>query len=178
MYQEIITKVLTRVPIFADISKEAVARLASIARFNQHAEGTTIFSQGDPGDCLYIVASGKVEIFVKKGEGNPVKIKDLGAAEVFGEMALLDGLPRSATVKVAEKSILFYINRIDFNFFLMQNPEVALKIIETISRRLRDTNKMLMELTSDNQGLRVMLREAYGLTAGGEALETPGSRTE
>lgn len=151
MYQEIVTKVLTSVPIFRDLSPEAIAGLAYYARLSQHPEGTVVFKEGDPGECLYIIASGRVDIFTRTGGGDEVRLRQLGAAEVFGEMALLDGLPRSATVKVAQKAILFYINRTDFNLFLTKNPDVALKLIETISRRLRDTNKRLKQLTDRNE---------------------------
>lgn len=161
MHQEIIIKVLSRVPIFKDISKEAITKLAYIARFNQYLEGSIVFKEGDPGDCLYIVASGRVEVFTRKDSGNEIKLNSLSVAEVFGEMALLDGLPRSATVKVSEKAILFYINRTDFNLFLMQNPDVALKIIETISRRLRDITIKLRDISDENESLRLSLQETY-----------------
>lgn len=174
MHREIIIKVLTNIPIFKDISKESIAKLAGMARFNQYLEGVTVFAEGDPGDCLYIIASGKVDLYTRKISGDMVKIKTLGVAEVFGEMALLDGLPRSATALVCEKAILFYIYRTDFNFFLVQNPDVALKIIETISRRLRDNNKKLVEISGENDDLKAALREAYTLTGRGEKAQASG----
>lgn len=71
-------------------------------------------------------------------------------------MALLDGLPRSATVKVCEsKAILFYINRTDFNLFLIKNPEVSIKLVETVSRRLRDTNMRMKEIIDENEKIKM-----------------------
>lgn len=161
MYQDIIIKVLTSVPIYKGISKESLTKLTSIAKLSQYPKGSTVFSEGDPGDCLYIVASGRVDIYTRTGSGDGIILNTLGPAEVFGEMALLDGLPRSATVNVVEKTILFAINRIDFNLFLMQNPEVSIKLIETISHRLRDTNQKLKEISNENECLKMTLQESF-----------------
>lgn len=161
MYRNIVTKVLSRVPVFQGLTEEAIASLADMAKFNQYTEGSTVFKEGDPGDRLYVIASGNVDIYAGKGGSDEVKIKTLGVAEVFGEMALLDGMPRSATVIVAEKTILFYISRSDFHHFLVSNPEVSLKLIETISRRLRDTNKKLLDIANENELLRSSFQDSY-----------------
>lgn len=174
MHREIIMKVLSRVPVFKDLPEEAVTRLAYMARLNQYPEDTTVFREGDPGDCLYIVASGKVEIYARNEGGDDIKLNTLGVSDVFGEMALLDGLPRSATVKVIQKALLFYISRTDFCLFLSQSPEVAMNIIETISRRLRETNRKIRELSSENDALKVMIREGIGSTGETALPESPG----
>lgn len=165
MYREIIIKVLKSVPMFKDIPQESIMKLAYLARLSQYNAGAVVFSEGDPGDCLYIIASGKVGIYTRTVNGDEINLKNLEVADVFGEMALLDGLPRSATIKVSEKAILFYINRTDFNLFLMQNPEVALKLIETVSRRLRDTNKKLKDLTDENENIKITLLETFATTS-------------
>ena len=162
MYREIIIKVLTNVPVFKDISKESIIKLANLALLSQFKAGDCVFREGNPGDCLYIIASGKVDILSERPGGEEVKLRTLVPGEVFGEMALLDGLSRSATVKVSEKAILFYINRTDFNLFLLQNPEASIKLIESLSRRLRDTNSRLKDTIDENENLKVTLRETFG----------------
>ena len=171
MYSEIIIKVLTSVPIFKDISPESIVKLAQLARLGQYDPGATIFREGDPGDCLFVIASGKVDILTVRAGGEEIKLRTLNPGEVFGEMALLDGLPRSATVKVcASKAILFYINRTDFNLFLIRNPEVSLKLVETISRRLRDTNMRMKEIIDENENLKIIMQS---LPASAREEETP-----
>jgi len=165
MYQDIIIKVLSNVPIFMDLPPESIAGLAGMAKFGQFNEGTIVFNEGDPGDTLYIIASGTVEIYTKTSAGEHIKLKTLEVAEVFGEMALFDGLPRSASARIIRKSILFYIHRTDFNFFLVQNPDAALKLIEGISRRLRDTNQSLMRMADENETLKAALKKTTNTTA-------------
>ncbi|MFZ5643350.1 MAG: DUF2225 domain-containing protein [Bacillota bacterium] len=163
MYQEIIIKVLTSVPIFKDISRESIVKLASLARLAQFSKGDTVFNEGDPGDCLYIIASGKADITTRASGGEEIILKSLGPGEVFGEIALLDGLPRSAGVRVTDKSILFYINRTDFTLFLTKDPEVSIKLVETLSRRLRETNNRLRETIDENDQLKILLQETYSM---------------
>ncbi len=171
MYREIIIKVLKNVPMFNEITQDSILKLSYLAKLSQYNAGAVVFNEGDPGDCLYIIASGKVGIYARTDNGDEISLKDLDVAEVFGEMSLLDGLPRSATVKVHEKTLLFHINRTDFNLFLIQNPEVSLKLIETVSRRLRDTNKRLKDLTDINENLRITLMDTFATAS--ESAEKP-----
>lgn len=161
MFRDIIIKVLVKVAIFKDLSSQSIVKLAYLARINHFDEGVAIFNEGDPGDCLYIIASGNVDLYSRTDGGDEIKLQTLGVTDVFGEMALLDGLPRSATVKAATKTILFYINRTDFNIFLTQNPDVALKLIETVSIRLRETNKKLREISDEKEKLKIALMEVF-----------------
>lgn len=163
VYSEIIMKVLTNVPVFRNISSDSMVQLANLAKLKQYNPETTVFREGDPGDCLYIIASGKVDIIASGPGGEAIELKTLGPGDVFGEMALLDGLPRSATIRVGcAKALLFYINRTDFNLFLLKNPEVSIKLVETISRRLRDANLKIKALADENLNLKAVLQ---GLTS-------------
>lgn len=69
MYSEIIIKVLTSVPIFKDISPESIVKLAQLAKLKHYDPGATIFREGDPGDCLFVIASGKVDILAVRAGG-------------------------------------------------------------------------------------------------------------
>jgi CRP-like cAMP-binding protein len=87
-------------------------------------EGYEIIRQGDPGDAFYLIASGRVSVWVKKGFRSS-KAAELGRDDFFGEMALISNDPRSATVKAEEVTELFVLQRQDFDRILMKNPEIA-----------------------------------------------------
>lgn len=96
-----------------------------------------IFRQGDPGDCMYDIFSGRVGIYTDYGAPDEKLIAELKAGEFFGEMGLLDKAPRSATVVALEDTLVYVINESDFNEFFMKQPEKALQIMRQLSQRLR-----------------------------------------
>ena len=102
------------------------------------AAGQTIFSEGDPGDTMYVVVEGEVELLVK---GKPVD--HLGAGGVLGEMALLDSAPRTATAVAKTACRLAPINEKRFRFLVQQTPNFALQLMRVIAERLRRMNDRL-----------------------------------
>ncbi|MCG9966496.1 DUF2225 domain-containing protein [Pelotomaculum terephthalicicum JT] len=111
-------------------------------------ENTDIFSEGDQGSSLYLIISGRVLIYSKSSTGQEMAIQTLEPSDIFGEMSLLDGGYRSACARTLEKSIVFSLERKDFLEFLDNNPKAAVTIIETLSKRLRQSNirnKILIE---------------------------------
>ncbi|MDO4806361.1 MAG: cyclic nucleotide-binding domain-containing protein [Coriobacteriales bacterium] len=109
--------------------------------------GEVIFSQGDPGDCMYYVRWGKVGVYADYGTPNQKKLAELGEGDYFGELGLLDGEPRSATVVALELGTM--VNRIDeaeFGQFLAQNPLKVYAIIQQLSHKLRQTTKDYLEV--------------------------------
>ena len=103
----------------------------------EYKEGTVIFNQGDPGDCMYDIFSGRVGVYAAYGTPNEKLIAELKAGEFFGEMGLLDKAPRSATVVALEDTLAYVISESDFNEFFMKQPEKALQIMRQLSQRLR-----------------------------------------
>lgn len=105
-------------------------------------KGDVVFLQGDPGDCMYYIRWGKVGVYANYGTPGQKKLAELGEGDYFGEMGLLDGEPRSATVVALERGTL--LNRIDeaeFGQFMAENPTKVYAIIQRLSHKLRQTTR-------------------------------------
>jgi CRP-like cAMP-binding protein len=109
-------------------------------------KGGVIFNQGSPSDCAFIVGSGSVEILRETTEGEKV-IGKLKENEIFGEMGLIDGEPRSATARALEDSVLYIINRNNFEVLVHKNPKALLPLLKILTSRLRETMSFLKQDT-------------------------------
>ena len=103
--------------------------------FETYAAGDVIFSAGDPGDCMYAVKRGQVEIRV----GDRV-VETMEKGEIFGEMALLDDAPRSATAVAAEECDIVPVDKERFTSLVQQTPLFALQVMQAMAERLRKAN--------------------------------------
>jgi CRP-like cAMP-binding protein len=133
-------------PIFGALDVAQVERLASYARTRRVTGGTTLFVKGDPGTALFAVGAGTVKIAVPSVDGREAMFNLLHAGEVFGEIALLDGRPRSADAIAMTDCELIVIERRDFLTFMQCEPGVALKLIELLCDRLRVAAQHLEEV--------------------------------
>ena len=127
---------LKSIDLFYQIPGEDLAQVALIAVEEPRESGEIIFSEGEPGDALYLVLDGKVRVHHQEG-----MVAELGERECFGEMALLDSAPRSATVTTVNDTNLLKIAREEFHEILAEKPEIALGIIKVLSRRLRTASR-------------------------------------
>jgi len=118
--------------LFAALPGEDLARIALLADEERRGAGEEVFREGDVADALYLVASGRVKV-LRAG----AVVADLGERDVFGEMAVLDPTPRSATVRAATDVVLLRIRREDFQDLLAEELEVARAVIRVLARRLR-----------------------------------------
>ena len=108
--------------------------------------GDIIFRQGDPGDCMYDIQSGQVDIYVDFGGNNEKKIAQLMNGELFGEMGILDDSPRSATaVAGADNTEVISITKKEFGMYFTKEPVKILYLMQQMSDRLRDTTKDYLE---------------------------------
>ncbi len=123
---------LKSIDLFSQIPGEDLAQIAQITDEVHFEEGDELFREGDPGDTLYFVIEGEVR--VSKG-GNELAL--LGERQVFGEMALLDSEPRSASIVSLSRLTLLRIARDDFNEILAEKTEIAQGVIKVLTRRLR-----------------------------------------
>ncbi len=129
---------LAHVELFSSLDKKELQTLAKSSQERTYSAGTTLFSQGDSGSGLYILKSGKVSITQKSGaQGAEKEINTVGAGETLGEMALLDDQPRSATVTAVEDVTALLLPVWEFRGVLKAHPDIALKLLATLSRRLR-----------------------------------------
>lgn len=124
---------LKSIDLFSQIPGEDLAQVALIATEEERETGEEIFAEGEAGDALYLVLEGKVRVHRESR-----LIAELGERECFGEMAILDASPRSATVTAVDAVSLLRISREDFQDIMAEKPEIAMGIIKVLTRRLRD----------------------------------------
>jgi CRP/FNR family cyclic AMP-dependent transcriptional regulator len=135
-----ITDFLFTVPLFRELERSAVRGFAELTREQRFAKGALIVSEGDAGDALYVVRSGEVKVVVGGEDGREVILHVLGVGDHFGELALIDGRPRSAHVISTQASSLLVLRRTDFRRQVAQNPQVAWGLMVELSRRLRQAD--------------------------------------
>ena len=126
--------VLVQVPLFAGVSARHVRKIAGLGSAVTFNAKTRIVSAGDPGDAFYVLLMGRAE--VQRGRGRP-KI-EIGPGAYFGEMTLLDGAPRSATVVAKSETICLMLARKQFEKVLKDEPAVAYALLRTLAARLRE----------------------------------------
>jgi CRP-like cAMP-binding protein/di/tricarboxylate transporter len=139
-------EVLTRVPLFATLGRVELAKLAAYLEPVAVDTGHEVFRQGDPGDSLYIVAEGALGVFVTAPDGrSPLRIGALAPGDLFGEMALFTGEPRSATIRAERASTILKLPRERFLVLVSREPSMSLTIATTLSERLRLANEARAE---------------------------------
>jgi len=139
------TGVLARVSIFLDLDQADLDQLADELRPRRYRRGETIFVTGDPGMYLCVVNTGRIKLALTSSEGREVILDMLGPGEVFGELALLDGEPRSADAVAVEPSELLLLQRDAFLHFLRNRPEVAISLLGVLSRRIRRDTQLVQD---------------------------------
>ena len=137
------TALLSSVPLFERLDEEERGLLAAQIEDVEFAAGSTIFKRGDPGDAIFIVAAGEVEIYVEDTTGQRIVFETAKAGEFFGELSLLDGDPRSASAVAIQGTRLLRIDRDDLSLLFTRHPTAALDVLAVIGRRLREADKLL-----------------------------------
>lgn len=133
-------------PLLAKLPHDDLRELASIARVQNFRPGAVIFRQGEPGDSLHAIVEGGVRIDVVAPGGNETTMAFLGPGECFGELAILDGRPRSANATATQATKTLVVTRQEFIRWLSEKPKAALLLLETLSLRLRSTNDAFVDL--------------------------------
>ncbi len=163
---------LKNVPFFAGLSEQELSSLAKCLVRRTFAKGVIVFYKDSPGRTLYIIESGKVRIFVLSESGREISVNVYGPGDVFGELALLDDLPRSAGAVVVERATVLTLHRDDFLWHLERYPRMARSIIEVLSARLRYTTAYAESLAFLDVYARVArklleLADRYGVERNG-----------
>ncbi len=143
MDQERLVALLTREGLFAGVEPAQVAPLVDRGRLRKVARGEDVFAEGDDPDGLYVVVSGRIVITRVNEAGKEVILASLEAGRVFGEMALLDGAPRSANATAAEFGEVFVIERREFSRAVRADPDLAITLLAELSARLRAANALI-----------------------------------
>src|SRR5579871_2252952 len=140
------TSYLKQVSLFANLADEDIHDLMTAAKRRTFRKGEVIFHRDDPGQVLYMIKEGKVKICIISPDGQEISLAVLGKGEYFGEFALLDGLPRSTDAIALEKVECYTLQRSDFRNAIMKNPQIALQVMEALTKRLRNTDNMVEDL--------------------------------
>jgi len=125
-----------------------VPSLQKMVKF--YLAGEAIFAEGSPGDLMFVILEGEVEILKAAQAGSAKVLSTLGKGEFFGEMALLDDRPRSATAMAKTDSRLLGMNETVLDTYIMTNPEFAGKMIRNLVQRLRGANKLIEQALAGN----------------------------
>jgi CRP/FNR family cyclic AMP-dependent transcriptional regulator len=134
-----IEHVLVNVPLFEGLSRRHLKHLAGISEVQNYMEGAAIVREGEPGDSFYVVLAGQAKVTVGKRTLNRVFPGDF-----FGEIALLDGEPRTATVMSETPMTLLMLSRQSFQKALKDDPGISLQIASSLARRVRQTSRSLV----------------------------------
>lgn len=155
-------------PLFSDLPSTVIEHLGSYMKTRRISRGATIFAKGDPGTGLMGVLTGQVKVSVASADGRDIVLNIFHEGEIFGEIALLDGQPRTADATAMSNCELIVIERRDFVPFLSDHPDVTIKFIEILCSRLRRTSEQVQDVTFLNLPAR-LAKTLLLLTADTEA---------
>jgi CRP/FNR family transcriptional regulator, cyclic AMP receptor protein len=142
------TDMLAGVPFFALLDEQERATLAERLDTVLVKAGTTLYSAGDPGDSLFVVRSGEVELFFKNDTGHKIVVETARSGDFFGEVSLMDGGPRTASAVVLEDLEALVVDRGDLDEFFRLRPEASLDLLAASGRRLREITMLLRHTAS------------------------------
>ncbi len=146
---------LRNVPIFNELSDQELEKIAALGVRKKYKKGSIILLEEETGAALFVIVSGKVKIVRMDDDGREVILSILGGSDFFGEMAILDGLTRSASVVATSKSELFMIHRRDFLKLLNDFPMVAIALLRELTNRLRKADAQIKSLSLKDAAGRV-----------------------
>jgi CRP/FNR family cyclic AMP-dependent transcriptional regulator len=149
---------LRQVALFRSLSDKALLDLSAITIEQTIPAKTTVFKEGDKGDALYIVKSGKVNILKRNSAGIDSVLVTLSKGAVIGDMAIIDEQPRSASVATVQESTFLIITKDDFRSLLGDVPEISFQILKLTTERLRATNVHLKELEASTNQMEDVIR--------------------
>jgi CRP/FNR family transcriptional regulator len=136
-------ELLGRVPVFSALADEDLGRVAAVAVPRRFAAGEVVFREGDESDTCYAVRSGHARAIREHSDGRSITLANFGAGDIFGELAMFDTERRSATVQALDEMEAVAILGTDMRRLLGQHPDIAVKLVITLGRRLRETNERL-----------------------------------
>ena len=139
----LINEFLKHIPLFEHLHTEDRQRLAGSIKDYSLKKGEILFHKGSAGDALYIIKQGKIKISLLSNVGTEVVLAIFSEGDFFGEMALLDGMPRSADAMAIEPTDLLVLDRQDFIAFLMNKKNAVQAVLQSLSQRLRHTDDLL-----------------------------------
>lgn len=138
---------LKRVPIFSGVDDDSLSKIATVTSEKNYSKKNIVFHEGDYGDALYIIKNGRIKISKVAIDGREKTLSILKTGDFFGEMAIFDNMPRSATSEAMDNDVkLLSISKNDFERVVFENPSIALAIMKDLTRRIRQINEQVQDL--------------------------------
>ncbi len=141
------TNFLANVPIFSDLDKETLEKVLKSGMLQSYKKNSVVLSEEETGSALFVIVEGKLKVSRSSGDEKEVILAMLNESDFFGEMSLLDGDARSATVTAIEDSKLFVIQRTEFLDLLMKYPEVSIALLTELTKRFRASSAKIKALS-------------------------------
>ena len=159
--------ILRQIPLFSSLKNEELDAIYELSFTKNCPKDTVILLENEEGDTLFIIINGKVKVTTFSEKGKEVIFSILNEGDFFGDMSLLDGKPRSATVISMEDSKLRLIRRHDFNNLIEKHPRIALRLLEELTLRLRKADERIeslafLDVTGRVAGILLQLAEENG----------------
>ena len=139
-------ELLRTVPIFSELTDSDISSLAKLSSRRRYPKDTVVFFENEEGDSFFMILEGRIKVTILGDDGREVILSMLGAGDFFGEMALLDNEPRSATAIAVEETELLSLNRTDFQTVLTDNRSITTALIKILTARLRRANHQISTL--------------------------------
>jgi CRP-like cAMP-binding protein len=151
-------EVISRAPLFAGLDSEEAARLCSLMSERRFDAGAMIFHEGTPCDGLFLIAAGSVKIFRRSANGMEGTLAVESAPATIAELPLFDDGPYPASVSAVEPVIAYFIGKGEFRDFCRRHPEVTLKVLASVGRRLRNLLELFEGITLESVAQRLARR--------------------
>lgn len=135
-------------PFFSALSEKELTDVAALMCKEDYRKEELIFEQGEYGDRFYYIVSGEVRVWLRLPDGGSKELATLGSGQCFGELALLDDLPRSADVEVKQDCELWSLRREEFLSLLRSNAALSVKLLQVIGRRLRQADRHIQDISA------------------------------
>jgi len=171
-------------PLFAGLDPADIAAVAEHCRERRYARGEMLFARGDPGERIFVVREGQIRLAVATAEGKELNFQVAGPGDMFGEIAVLDGRPRSAEAVALTSAVCLTLERRDFQSLRAERPAITDAVIAFLCRRLREVSDKLEAIALyplETRVARFLFAALRGREAAGRgrmALELPYSQSE
>ena len=141
---------LREIPLFSRLDDKAINDLENVAMKRAYPKNTVLVTKGDKSDQLFVVLKGKLKVAVTDASGKEIIMSLLGPSDYFGEIAVIDGESRSATIMTTQASEVLTISRNDFHRTLMSNPELMFELLKVLARKVRIATEKLESLAFED----------------------------
>jgi len=179
-----VAKKLKETFVFSEFSDDELRAVVELVSERSFKKGVTIFHEGQPGTAFYIIKSGRIKVYKLAEDGRELILGVFGDGALFGDVPVFDGGPYPAGAATLVDTRVYFINREDFERLVTGHPEMALKVIRVLGRRLRQAHGFVMDIAMKSapqrlSSLLLKLADEYGVETGeGVLLDVPLTRQE